>query len=154
LWSRRTEESARRAIESFEHAIALDPSYALAYAGLADAWATLAVYGAAPPAVAMGTARSAAERAVAPRPAGGEARTTAGLIFATHDWDWGRAEEAFKSSQELNPNYATAHQWYANVVLTPLGRFDEALDETARALRLDPLSLAVKATLSSILFYA
>jgi serine/threonine-protein kinase len=154
FWSRRTVESTRQAIDCFRRAIALDPRYAPAHAGLADGWVTLAVYGAAPPHEGMLAARRAALTALELDPNQVEARTALALVLAAYDWDWNRAELAFRDALALNANSANAHQWYAAICLTPQRRFGAALDAMAQALALDPLSPVMWATQSSVLLYA
>ncbi len=154
LWKRRAGDGTRRASECFKQAIALDPSYSPAHAGLADAWVTQAIYGMALPNDAMQQARQAAETALELNPGLPEARAALATVVAVHDWDWPRAESMFRQAIALNPQYPSAHQGLAVLCLTPAKRFDEALDEMQRALTLDPLSPVLRVTLSSVLLYA
>jgi serine/threonine-protein kinase len=154
LWNRRTEESTRRSIECFSHAITRDSRYANAHAGLADAWVTLAIYGSAPPDEAMNAARAAAETALSLDPGLAEARTVLGLVLAAHEWQWSAAERAFREAIALNPQYPPAFQGLASVCLTPRGDIDGAVAAMQTALALDPLSPVMRTTLSSVLLYA
>jgi tetratricopeptide (TPR) repeat protein len=140
FWSRRTEDSHARALEYFEQAIREDPDCALAYAGLADVYHTLGLFGVAPAGVARGRSTSAAVRALELDPSLAEAHTALAYGKALYEWDWEYAEREFETAIELNANYVTAHQWYGHL-LAMTGRFDEALRQLERALELDPLSL-------------
>jgi TolB-like protein/DNA-binding winged helix-turn-helix (wHTH) protein/Flp pilus assembly protein TadD len=151
--NKRTVEGFREAISDFQQATAKDPTDARAYAGLADAYALIAGYSGAPAIEFASQARAAAMRAVQLDDGLPEAHAALGLIIQNHDYDWQGAEKEFKRAIELNPNYATAHQWYAEH-LTWRGRFDEALRESARARQLDPLSLIIAADNGAILYYA
>ena len=154
FWNRRTSEGTRRAIECLRQAIRMDPSYAPAHAGLADAWVTQAIYGLVAPSEAMPQARQSAEAALALNPALAEARAALATVVAAYDWDLHRAETMFRQAIALNPQYPAAHQGLAIMCLTPSGRSDAALDEMHRALTLDPLSPVLRVTLSSVLLYA
>jgi TolB-like protein/DNA-binding winged helix-turn-helix (wHTH) protein len=151
--NKRTVEGFREAISDFQQATAKDPTDARAYAGLADAYALIAGYSGAPAIEFATQGRAAAMRAVQLDDSLPEAHAALGLIIQNHDYDWQTAEKEFKRAIELNPNYATAHQWYAEH-LTWRGRFDEALRESARARQLDPLSLIIAADNGAILYYA
>lgn len=144
-WNKRTLEGLQRGVEYFQQAIALDPNYALAHAGLADSYALLGAveYGALPPSEAMQKGRAAAVRALQLDDALAEAHASLGYIKIFY-WDWQEAEKEYRRAIELNPNYSTAHHWYGHY-LTAMGRFDEALVELQRAQELDPLSLAISA---------
>lgn len=140
-WNRRTSEWVRKGIDSFEQATRLDPHYARAYTGLADSYA---VPGSGlSPLERMPKAKAAAQQALALDESLAEAHTSLGFIKYKFDWDWRGAEESFKRAMELNPSYATAFEWYGEM-LSLLGRFDEAFVALEQAERLDPLSLAVK----------
>jgi serine/threonine-protein kinase len=152
--ARRTEEQLRRAIEEFQRAATIDTRYAAAHAGLADAWALLAVYGAAAPQEAMPAALRAAERAASLQPSIAEPHAAIGLVRSAFDWQWEEAELAFARSIAANSRYPAAHQWLATNVLVPQRRFDEALESIGRAMRLDPLAVSVKTALISVLFYS
>lgn len=141
-WNKRTEEGLKKGIEYFEQAIAADPDYALAYVGVADCYAMLASYGVSPPREVMPKAKQAAAKALQMDDALAEACASLGLVKSFFDWDWLGAEQEYKRAIELNPNYATAHQWYSGC-LRAMGRLDEALAEIRKAEELDPLSLVI-----------
>jgi eukaryotic-like serine/threonine-protein kinase len=142
LWNKRTPADILKATQYFQQSIDRDPHYALAYAGLADAYALYFEYVHAPPAAAQQKAKAAAMKALEIDPALGEANATLGLL-ADADWQWDVAEGHFRRAIELNPNYATAYQWYA-LHLVYLRRIPEALAMIDRAESLDPLSLIFK----------
>lgn len=140
-WNKRTADAIQRSIKLFGQAIARDSMYALAYAGLADAYATLAVNSMTAPGESPPKAIAAAEHALAIDPTLGEPHAAIGLMRAFQDYEWKRADEEFATAIRLSPNYSTAHSWYS-ITLLARGRFDEALHELEQAQRLDPLSLA------------
>ena len=145
-WNRRTERSLRQGVAHMEEAIALDPSYAEAHAGLADSLVTLGIYGAVRPDEAMQGALDAARRALELDPALAEAHVVRGAVRALYQWDWKLAEENFREAIRLDPGYVTGHHWYANHVLMPAGRFAEAERELRAALELDPAAASVGAS--------
>ncbi len=147
----RTEEGARKALEHFAQAIQHDSKYALAYTGMADAYAIMALLELVPPKDAFPKARDAARKAVELDPRLAEAHASLGLVSFQYDWDWLTAEKEFKQAIELNPNYPPAHQFYADY-LKAMGRFDEALAEMGRAQALDPLSLAINTGVGHVLY--
>ena len=151
FWNKRTPQGFERAIECFQQAIARDPQYARAYAGLADSYALLGGYTLSPQTEFMPKARAAALRALQIDERLPEAHTALALIVQNYDWDWQTAEKEYRRAIELNPNYATAHHWYAEH-LTWLGRFDEALRESEQARQLDPLSMIIAADNGVILY--
>jgi len=144
FWNRRYEGGLQKGIECFQQAIEKDPLYALAYAGTADCYVLLGHYGWLPPKEAYPRARAAAEKALEIDDTLAEAHASMGWIRTFHDWDWAAAENEFRRALDLNPNYATGHEWYA-VHLGNIGRLDEAIAEVKRALELDPLSLIINA---------
>jgi serine/threonine protein kinase/tetratricopeptide (TPR) repeat protein len=150
-WNKRTEEGFRTGIEYFQQAIAKDPTYALAYAGLADSYSLLADYGLVAPIEAYPKAKDAALKALEIDDTLAEAHTSLAWIKANYDWDWAAARKDHQRAIELNPNYATAHQWYG-VVLYRMGRLKEALPEVKRALELDPLSLVINRNLAEAFY--
>jgi serine/threonine-protein kinase len=152
-WNKRNVEGIRKSVELLEQAVALDPKYAHAYAALADSYITLSEYGLLPASEAFPKARDAAQRALGIDDSLGEAYTALAMIKASYDWDWKGADEAFQRAIQLNPNYATAHQWYSEF-LAAMGRHDEALSEIRRAQQLDPLSLIIQSVEAWILYYA
>jgi len=152
-WNKRTEEGLKTGLKYFEQAIEKDPGYALAYAGLADSYVVLVDWSFFPPKEAHPKARAAAMRALEIESTLAEARTALAWVRYKYDWNWLEAERGFKRALELNPNYATGYQWYAEFLMA-MGRFDEALVEIRRAQELDPLSLIISAIKGYILYYA
>src|SRR5262249_44883303 len=152
-WNRRNEEDLWRALDYLQRAIEIDPSYALAYAGLADCYISLSDNGFLTSREGYPKARKAALRALEIDELLVEARTSLAKIRACVDWDWRAAEKEFKRALKLNPNYATAHHWYG-IFLVTMRRFDEGMAEIRRASEIDPLSLIISTGLSASLFYA
>jgi serine/threonine-protein kinase len=149
-WNRRTEEGLKKGIEYLNAAIAKDPSYALAYAGLADCYLVLADHRYMPPSEAYPRAKAAALKALEIDERLAEAHNALATIKEDYDWDWAGAEREFKRAIELNPNYATAHQWYS-LYLVNMGRLDEGVAENKIAKGLDPLSLIINANTAQFL---
>jgi TolB-like protein/DNA-binding winged helix-turn-helix (wHTH) protein/Tfp pilus assembly protein PilF len=139
FWNQRSREGLLRAIDSFEQAIQIDPHYAMAYAGLADCYNLLDDWGRTLPRDSFPKARAAAERALALDDSLAEAHTSLAMVREAYDWDWAGAELEYQRAIELNPNYATAHQWYG-MHLAAMRRFAEAEAEVKRAQELDSLS--------------
>lgn len=152
-WFKRTEQGLRDAAAYFEQAVAKDPSYARAHAGLADAYAVLGFYDYAPPLDVFPRAEASARQALALDSSLAQPRATLGYVELYHRWNWVRAEEHFERAIGLDPRYSTAHQWYANL-LTVRGRFAEAEREMRRAQEIDPLSLIASAALGWVYYYA
>ncbi len=138
-WNKRTADGFRKAAESFQSAIDKDPGYALAYTGLADCYNLMASYYILPPSEAFAKSRVAANRAIELDNSLAEPHTNLASIAVDYDWKFDLAEREFKRSIELNPNYATAHHWYAEFLAT-MGRKEEALIEIQRAIEIDPLA--------------
>jgi serine/threonine protein kinase/tetratricopeptide (TPR) repeat protein len=141
-WNKRTTDSLLRGVEYFNQAIAADPNYALAYAGLADSYNILASYSALAPNEAFPKARAAATRALQLDERLPEAHASLAFVTFGYSWDFEQADEAFKRALELSPGYAVAHQWYA-LYLAAMRRMGEAVSEIRRAEQLDPLSLPI-----------
>lgn len=139
-WNRRSPEDLRKSIQYYERAIAIDPDFALAYAGLSDSYSLVADYGVAACEDTMPKARFAAEKALALDGSLAEAHTSLGFIKSLYDWDWPSGEAHYRRSIALNPGYATAHHWYGLDFLALQCRHDEALAEVEIAVQLDPLS--------------
>jgi tetratricopeptide (TPR) repeat protein len=150
LWNQRTAEALERAARFFEQAIAKDPRYARAYAGLADTYALLPFYGKAPPKEAHAMAQRAAERAISLDSTLAEAYTALGYI-RTYAWDWRGAEENLRHAIRLAPGDAIAHHRYADL-RESTGRFEEALREREIAHSLDPLSRVIATELGANLY--
>ena len=149
-WNKRDQENLRRAIQEFERALDIDPNYALAFAGLADSYSLLVQAWGLAPHDAFPKARAAALRAIELDDSLAEPYTSLGYLKSVYEWDWEGAERDFKHALELNPNYATAHQWYA-IFLSTVRRDDEAIREARRALDLDPLSPIIPIALISVM---
>ena len=154
FWNKRTGADLRTAIEYFNQALGKDPSYALAYAGLADSYGLLHVYGAASPADSQPQAKAAAKKALELDDTLAEAHTSLAKVLNRYDFDLERSLKEFERAIQLNPNYATAHQWYSNGPLLAFGQFDRAIAEGKRAVELDPLSLVINADLGQDYFIA
>lgn len=153
LLRRRTEESLGRAIAYFQRAAEVDPNYALAYVGLADCLNLLISYGAHPPREVFPRIEEAALHALSLDDKLAEAHTTIGHVNLIYKWDRPAAERAYRRSIELNPNYSTAHHWYA-LLLHVLGRLPESAAELRMAQKLDPLSPNINVSIGTQLFHA
>ena len=137
--SKRTDKDLKKAIEHFQHAIEKDPNYAPAYDGLADCYHLLNEYGSLPAADARAKAEAAVRKALEIDPSLAEAHATLAVIRDVYDGDWAAAEREYKRAIELNPNYATSHDWYS-FYLAEVGRNEEAIAEARRTQEVDPLS--------------
>jgi TolB-like protein len=156
LWNKRTEEALRRAVRYFEQAITKDARYALAYTGLADCYTLLSCqvdFGSLPPEEVCPKAEAAARKAIELDGMLGEAYASLGNILTSYHWDWPAAERALLRAIDLNPRYATAHHWYAEL-LSYLGRFDEAGREIEQAQKIDPLGLMVNTDAAQVHYFA
>jgi len=151
-WHQRGEAALRAAARHFEDAIALDPGFAPAHAGLADVLALLPVYGATPADSAWPRAREAAERAIALDGTLADAHTTLGLVHKSLG-EWEESERALRRALALDPGSSTAHQWHAEVLVLT-GRLREAAAAARQAHQLDPLSPIVAAELGYMLTLA
>jgi serine/threonine-protein kinase len=151
-WNKRTEDGLKKGIEYFNQAIERDPSYALAYAGLADCYAILVELEGSAPTDLYPKVKAAAQKALEMDDSLAEAHTSLGAAYE-YEWNWGEAEKQYKRAVELNPSYATAHHWYAAYLISRL-RSDEAIREMQRALELDPLSLIVNTSMGRVLYGA
>jgi TolB-like protein/Tfp pilus assembly protein PilF len=153
FWNKRTGADLHTAGEFFERAIAADPTYAGAYAGLAQTYLLIPVFGAGRPPDFFPKATVAARKAIELDETSSEARAALAMLLI-FDFKFAPSEQEFRRAIELNPNYATAHHWFGNSLLVTLGRFDEAIKEGQRAVELDPLSLIINADLGSTLMVA
>jgi len=151
LLNSRTEQGLTSAIEHFQQALEEDSEYSLAYTALADAYAVRALLEFVPPKNAFPHSREAAQKALQIDKNLAEAHASLGLVLFQYDWDWKGAQQELKESIEINPNYAPAHQFYADY-LKAMGRFDEALGEMGRAQALDPLSLSINTGVGHIFY--
>ena len=141
-WSRRSADAIQRSIDLFQQAIAIDPNYAAAYAGLADAYILAGSYGNSflAPKTAMPRAKEAAEKALALDNNSAEGHTSLAYIKLTYDWDWKGAEEEFRRALDLNPKYVTAHHWYSHELMAE-GRVQESHLQSEEALNLEPTNV-------------
>jgi TolB-like protein/DNA-binding winged helix-turn-helix (wHTH) protein/Tfp pilus assembly protein PilF len=153
FWNKRTAEGFARAVDYFQQSIKQDATYARAYAGLADSYTLIGGYSGFSPKDLMEKARSAAQKAVDLDDSLAETHTAKALVAQTLDWDWPTAEAEYRRAIALNPNYATAHHWYAEY-LALMGRFDEAEKQIEQARQLDPLSLIIATDHGVFLYYA
>ncbi len=154
LWERRSGDNIPKAIAFFEQAIAHDPNYALAYAGLANAYALLPYYTSASRRDANPKAKEAARKALRLDPNLAEAHTALGKMLFFDDIDLPGSLREYQRATELKPNDATAHHWFGSDVLLGLGRFEEAIAECRRAVELDPLSPIINTDLGAALYLA
>ena len=152
FWNKRTPDGVRKALEYFQLAIARDETYARGYAGLADCYVVLASNTFAPPNEVMPKAKAAAQKALSLNSSLAEAHASLGMVAFWYEWDSRQAEREFKQALALNPNYATARQWYA-WYLAALGRSDEAIQEIQKALTLEPLSLVINTEVGAIHYF-
>jgi DNA-binding winged helix-turn-helix (wHTH) protein len=153
FWSKRNEEGLQKGIVYFLQAIDSDPNYALAYSGLSDSYSMLGMMSYLPPMDLFPKAKTFALRAVELDAHLAEAHTSQALVLMDYDWNWAEARIAFERALSLNPNYATARQWYSELLLITEGP-EAALTEARLALQLDPLSLTINRTLGQMLLFA
>ncbi len=151
-WNLRTGAGMEQAVRFFEQAIAEDPDFALAYTGLADAYAQHVDYRAMPVAEGLGRAREEAKRAIALDDSLAEAHTSLAWVLFIYDWDWEGAEREFRRALELDPGYASAHQWYS-WYLAAMGKTREAIAEGQRAVELDPTSVSIRRSCGWLYYY-
>jgi len=151
-WNRWTEEGFYKAIEYFQQAVEKDPSYALAYTGLADSYVLLGWNSYLPPYEAFPKGKEAAMTALRLDPDLAEAHTSLAALLWLHDWQWKEAETEFKRSLELSPTYPTANHWYAEFVMT-MGRHKEAIARMKKGQEFDPLSLIINVAVGWALYH-
>jgi tetratricopeptide (TPR) repeat protein len=154
FWNQRTPEALRSAVACLKEAVEIDPSWPLAWAGLADAHAVMATYNYAAPAASMKAARASALKALSIDANSGEAMTCLAFVRAVHDWEWEEAGDLYRRAIACSPSYATAHHWYGSDYLAVLGRFEEAIEEVETAIRLDPLSTILRDSKGLVLLIA
>jgi TolB-like protein/DNA-binding winged helix-turn-helix (wHTH) protein/lipopolysaccharide biosynthesis regulator YciM len=154
LLKKRTHKSISKAIEYFQQALEKDPGYAAAYAGLADSYNLLAVYGYSRADEAYPMAKAEALQALRLDDTLAEAYTTLADVKINYDWDWRGAKDDFEHAIRLDPNYDTAHLWYGEDYLSRLGRHEKAIAEVRRAQQIDPLSPIIGSILSEIFYFA
>ena len=153
FWNKRTPADFQRAASYFQQSIDKDPRYARAYAGLSDTYALMSSWFVVPATEFMPRARAAALQALQLDDTLAEAHTSLALISEDYEYDWQTAEKEYRRAIQLDPQYPTAHQWYAEC-LSFEGRFDEALAESDKARQLDPLSLIIATDHAAILYFA
>ena len=152
-WGKRAIEDLKRGVEYFGQAIAEDPNYSLAHAGIADCLVLLGLFGADKPRGIMPQAKAAAMKAIELDGSLGEAHASLGQIRLIYDWDWMGAEADFQQAIRLNLNYPTAHQWHGESLVS-MGLFDQGLSELKKARDLDPLSLIINTNLGLNFYWA
>jgi TolB-like protein len=150
---RRSRYDIAKAKEFFEQAVVVDPSYSPAYAGLADCYNHLGMYGVLPPSVARCKAKDAAEKALSIDEGLGEAHAVLGLYRLAFEWDWREAEREYKRAIELDPDFVMTYGWYG-ILLGSLGRKAEALTLARKALELDPLSPLIGGALGIVHYFS
>jgi TolB-like protein len=153
FWNKRTSAGLHTSVKYFSEAVQKDPRFAVAYSGLADSYGLMTEYHTLPADRTYPEATRAVTKALEISDELAEAHTSLAYIRHFYEWDWAAAEREFERAIDLNPNYATAHQWYAEY-LSARGRPDEALAEIAKAKDLDPLSLIVHTVEAQILYWA
>jgi TolB-like protein/Tfp pilus assembly protein PilF len=153
FWNKRTGADLKAAANYFEQAVAADPTYAGAFAGLAQTYLLIPVFGAGTPRDFFPKGMVAARRAIELDDTSAEGHTALAMLLL-FDFKFSESEQEFRRAVELNPNYATAHHWFGNSLLVTLGRFDEAIKEGRRGIELDPLSLIINADLGRTLMIA
>jgi TolB-like protein/Flp pilus assembly protein TadD len=154
LWGKRTGDNIPKAIEFYQQAIARDPNYALAYAGLSSAYILSPFYAGANRLEMSAKAKEAAVKALRLDPNLAEAHAALGKVLFFGEIDLAGAAREYKRAIELKPNDADAHHWFSNDILAALGRFDEAIAEGKRSVELDPLSVVINADLGETFYFA
>ena len=152
FWNKRDEAGLLRSLDSFEKALAIDPQYALAHAGMADAYVILGGNGHRPPSDMFPKAKAAAERALALDGSLSQPHATLGLALTQYDWNFAGALREYGLAEQLNPSYATIPHWRAWTLAGP-GRLEEALSNMRQAQSLDPLSLVINTQIGTMLHY-
>ncbi|HEU4837280.1 MAG TPA: protein kinase, partial [Pyrinomonadaceae bacterium] len=152
FWNKRNEEGFRNGIDYFRRAEEKDPTFALAFSGLADSYALLCDIGVVRPVDEMPKAKAAAQKAVDADPELAEAYTSRAFVRLAYDWDWPGAQSDFQQALKLNPKYPTAHQWYASYLMQ-MGKFSLAKNEIEEAHKLDPLSPIIGANTGLYSYY-
>ena len=152
-WNKRTGEALKQAAEFYRQAIEKDPSYALAYSGLAETYVLFSSYDVAPATDSMPQAKAAAQRALEIDDSLAEAHTALGFYLANYEWDRSGSEKEYRRAIALKPNYSTAHHWLGADIVN-MKRFDESISELKRAEELDPLSPIIGTNLADTLVFA
>lgn len=141
-WNKRNAEGFYESIKFYKEALDIDPTFALAYSGIADSYLLIGLYGIEPTTEAFPKARSAAEKALQINPESAEAFVSLAMVDYLFRYDWKKAEEHFRLAIELKPSYSTGHHWFG-LFLAMNGRTDEALKHLSQAKELDPLSSSI-----------
>ena len=152
FWNKRNEEGFRNSIDYFKRAEERDPTFALAFSGLADSYALLCDIGVVAPIDEMPKAKAAAQKAVDADPNLAESYTSRAFVKLSYDWDWSGAESDFQQALKLNSKYPTAHQWYASYLMQ-MGKFARAKAELEEAHNLDPLSPIISSNTGLYSYY-
>jgi serine/threonine-protein kinase len=152
-WNKRTGEDIQKGIGYFQQAIEKDPTYALAYAGLADSYVILNEYAGLPSRETFPKANAAALKALEIDDTLAQAHATLASVYDSFNWDFSSAEKEFRRAIELDPKYPTAHHWYS-LLLTARGRHEQAIAESERAYELDPLSPIISSTRAFVFYNA
>ena len=153
FWGKRAIKDLKKGVEYFRQAIAEDPNYSLAHAGIADCLVLLGLFGAAKPRDIMPQAKATALKAIHLNASLGEAYASLGQVKLIYDWDWTGAEADFQQAIRLNPTYPTAHQWHGESLVSR-GLFDQGLAELKKARDLDPLSSIINTNLGLNFYFA
>lgn len=148
-WSKRTGKDLQKSIEYYDQAIALDPNFALAYAGLSSSYVLLSGYAQSSPHESFPKAKENARKALELDESLAEAHTSLSYALFNYDWNFDESEKQMKRAIELNPNYSTAYHWYGNANLLAMGKMDESVAAMEKARDLDPLSLIINADLAT-----
>jgi serine/threonine protein kinase len=149
-WNKRTPDAFSMAISYLKRALAIEPDYAMAHAGLADCYVMMGTYGLLPGCEAMPKAKDAALKALNIDDTLPGAHCALGLVSAIYEYDWQAAEQHYQRAIELDPDFAISHAWYAWFLLVPTARFIEAEVEAKHALELDPVNPAIDVTLGFV----
>ena len=154
-WDKRTPDNTQKALDYFRQAVEKDPDYAPAYAGMADCYALLGFtpYGTMRPSEAFPRAKAAARKALALDPSQGEAHATLGVCALFYDWNWAESEHEFRRSLELAPESMGTRLWFP-VLLSLIGKPEEAIREGRRAIEIDPLSVNAVTLFGQALVFA
>jgi Kae1-associated kinase Bud32 len=153
-WSKRTAKDLEKSVEYYERAVAIDPNFAFAHAGLADTYVLLSGFGVSSPQESFPKAKKAAERAIQLDDTLAPAYASLAYILFNYDWNFEESERLMRRAIELDPNYSTAYHWYGNANLLAMGKLEESIASVERAYDLDPLSLIINADLATAYLYA
>jgi len=151
-WNKRSEQGVKKALTHFQAAIEIDPTYPQAYAGVADSYHVLGFYNALAPQDAYPKSRAAAHKALELDDSLAEPYASLGVVKRDFEWDWAGAEKHFQRAIELNPGYTCAHHW-RSTLLRIMDRREEALQEKAKSLAMDPLAVVIQADLARMYYY-